>query len=101
MAIKGMGQGAVVVTDDVTGAKQSEVHYRCDLIPACAILAVAEVLKTGASKYGDNNWVPIGIEDHLNHALIHIFAWLSSDTEEDHLANAACRLLMALENAMT
>lgn len=70
---------------------------RCDLSPARAVLAVAQVLATGAQKYGPDNWRGIPVEDHFNHALAHLFADLGGDTGDDHLAHAACRLLMALE----
>jgi tagatose-1,6-bisphosphate aldolase non-catalytic subunit AgaZ/GatZ len=62
-----------------------------------AILDVAAVLKYGADKYGDNNWRKIPTQDHLNHALAHIFAYLQGDKGDHHLGHAACRTLMALE----
>lgn len=95
---------AIKIPDDVVtnsaGAKQSRTEYRCDLLPVKATLAVAEVLKNGAAKYGDNNWRGITTPDHLNHALIHIFAHLAGDTQEPHLSHAACRVLMALETQL-
>lgn len=82
-----------------TGAKQSKSFYRCDLLPPHAILRVAEVLHHGAEKYGAWNWLPIPFDEHLNHALIHLFAFQAGDTSEDHLGHAACRLLMCIERA--
>lgn len=79
------------------GGKQSEQSYRCDLLPVDAVLAIARVLKAGSDKYGENNWHAIDARDNLNHALTHIFAWLGGDRSEDHLSNAGCRILFALD----
>jgi len=98
--VEGVGPDAAVVTDPDTGAKQSQVSRRCDLLPPLAMLQVAAVLHDGASKYGDWNWVHIPTRDHLNHALIHIFAFLAGDASDDHIGNAACRMMMALERQL-
>lgn len=98
--IEGVGQDAPTVTND-KGAKQSDSPYRADLLMMRAVLDVCAVLKRGAVKYGDNNWRGLKIEDHLNHALVHIFAYLAGDRQDAHLTNAACRSLMALETQLT
>lgn len=82
-----------------SGARQSATGTRYDLMPAHAVRAVAEVLDRGARKYGVNNWVPIPVDSHLNHAVNHVYLWLAGDRSEDHLTHAACRLLMAKERA--
>lgn len=97
--VKGVGLDAEVVTN-AKGAKQSATQYRMDLLPPQALLAVAGVLKLGAEKYGDNNWREIPIEDHLNHAIIHAYAYLAGDKQDDHLGHFACRALMALETLL-
>jgi hypothetical protein len=94
--IAGVGKDAPTVTNS-SGGKQSASPYRCDLLPARAVMAIAEVLKHGADKYGDNNWRKIPVADHLNHALAHAFAYIAGDGQDDHLSHAACRLLFALE----
>lgn len=81
---------------NAAGGKQSALATRCDLLPPAAVLRVAEVLKRG-SHYGRDNWRLIPQSDHLNHALTHLFLFMTGDTTETHLANAACRLLFALE----
>jgi hypothetical protein len=51
----------------------------------------------GAIKYGEHNWqkgMPIG--DTLNHALAHVYNFLSGDRSEEHLSHAAANLLMAI-----
>lgn len=61
------------------------------------LLALANLAKQGGDKYGKFNWFQITTSEHLNHALTHIFEELSGDhsPEEDHLLNAACRLMFA------
>lgn len=59
------------------------------------VIRVAKVLQFGADKYKANNWRLIPQEEHLNHALIHIVAFLAGDTQDDHLDHALCRLMMA------
>ena len=61
------------------------------------LLALAKLVKQGGNKYGKFNWFKITTGEHLNHALTHIFEELSGDnsSEEDHLLNAACRLMFA------
>ena len=61
------------------------------------LLALAKLVKQGGNKYGKFNWFKITTGEHLNHALTHIFEELSGDnsSKEDHLLNAACRLMFA------
>lgn len=98
--IAGVGPDAPISVNEA-GAKQSHSPYRVDLIPPLALLDVAAILEHGARKYGENNWRGIPVNDHLNHALVHIFAHLSGDTQDNHLGHAACRLLMAKEQELT
>lgn len=79
------------------GAKQSDSPYRLDLIPPKALLNTAAILKQGAVKYGENNWRGLSVEDNLNHALVHIYAYLASDRQDDHLGHALCRMMFAKE----
>ncbi|TXH10028.1 MAG: hypothetical protein E6R03_15885 [Hyphomicrobiaceae bacterium] len=79
------------------GGLHSDTPYRVDAVPPKALLAIASVLKAGAEKYGLDNWRRIARTEHLNHALVHIFAHLAGDQSDDHLAHAGCRLLFALE----
>ena len=77
------------------GGQQTKLPVRMDLIPSGALLEVAQVLSEGAEKYGENNWMNIDTNDHLNHALTHIFRFLGGDDSEPHLSHAICRLLFA------
>lgn len=93
----GLGKDVDTETNLETGAKQSKIPYRSDLFPARAFLKVSQVLEQGAKKYGDKNWLPIPVHEHLNHVLTHLMAYLADDTQDEHLEHAACRIMMALE----
>lgn len=80
------------------GGRQSRLSTRCDLLPPRASLRLAEVLAGGAEKYGEDNWHAISEREHIAHALEHVYRCLDGETGgEDHLAHAACRMVMALE----
>lgn len=59
------------------------------------LIKIGRVLQEGAEKYEPNNWRLIPQEEHVNHALIHLFAATAGDTQDDHLDHAMCRLMMA------
>ena len=64
-------------------------NVRYDLISPVAIERLAEVCAEGAAKYGDFNWeAGMPAHDLLNHALRHIYRFLSGDRSEDHLGHA-------------
>lgn len=77
------------------GGMQSHVPVRFDLIDGKAMFAMAAVLHEGAEKYAPGNWRLIGTRDHLNHALMHIYAYLSGDRTDEHLSHALCRITFA------
>lgn len=81
------------------GGRQSKLSVRFDLIPAYSLKIVAQILAVGAVKYGVSNWKLIDTEDHINHAINHLYLFLSGDTTENHLGNACCRCLFALYSA--
>src|SRR5689334_23326525 len=83
----GLRPDSPTVTNE-RGGKQSQVDYRFDLIDQQAVFAMAQVLHEGASKYGANNWRRIEVDSHLNHLLMHVYAYLGGDTQDDHLTHA-------------
>lgn len=84
------------MTTNEKGGSQSDIPVRFDLIDAKAMFEMAKVLDHGARKYGENNWRKIPISDHLNHLLMHTYAYLSGDTTDDHLSHILCRATFAL-----
>lgn len=77
------------------GAKQSYIPVRFDLVDGKAMFAMAAVLCEGAEKYGENNWRGIGVDDHLNHLIMHSYAWLDGDRTDEHLSHILCRAMFA------
>ena len=97
--IQGVGKDAPVVTLEC-GVQQSAIPARMELIDPLAIIDLGKVLMEGAAKYGESKrgegWYKIPTANHLNKALIHIYAYLAGDTSDDHLGHAQCRVHMAL-----
>lgn len=51
----------------------------------------------GAANHGEKNWMKgIPIDHCVNHAMAHIVKFMEGDKTENHLAHAACNLLMSL-----
>lgn len=84
------------MTTNEKGGSQSQIDARFDLIDAKAMFEMAKVLDHGAKKYGANNWRNIDLDDHLNHLLMHTFAYLAGDRTDDHLSHILCRATFAL-----
>lgn len=91
----GLSPDAPRETND-QGGTQSMVGTRFDLMHPGAMIRLAQLLKVGAEKYGEDNPSKIPTNDHLNHALLHIYAFLAGNTDDDHLTHALCRVLFAL-----
>jgi len=82
-------------TTNEHGGSQSHVPVRFDLIDGPALFSMAAVLHEGAEKYGANNWRLISVEDHLNHLIMHAYAYLSGDRSDGHLSHIMCRSMFA------
>jgi len=89
------------VCTNKNGGKQSATPYGFQFLPPAAMFAAAEVVLQGAAKYGDTvyerNYKRIPVEDHINHAVQHLFAYLAGDISDDHLSHAIVRCLFAYE----
>jgi hypothetical protein len=93
--VAGVGTDAPTVVNEL-GGKQSQVLYRFDLVDPQAMFKMTEVLKQGFDKYGgDENWRKISVREHLNHMLIHAYAYLAGDTSDEHLSHIMCRAMFA------
>lgn len=85
-----------------TGAQRSKNAdgTRYDLISPIALERLAKVYKEGADKYGDFNWEKgMPVSDLLNHAIRHMYAYLSGDRTEDHLGHSAWNAMAAIHSA--
>jgi hypothetical protein len=84
-----------------TGAVRSDTFekFRYDLVSPIGLREVARACAEGAEKYGDWNWEKgMPVHDLLNHALAHIYNFLSGDRSEPHLGHAAWNLLAAIHS---
>ena len=95
MTISEVASKDAPVVVNAKGGGQSDIKVRFDLIDSHAIFAMAKVLHEGAVKYGANNWRKIDIEDHLNHLIMHAYAYLSGDHSDEHLSHIMCRAMFA------
>lgn len=86
----------VETTTNALGGSQSDVPVRFDLIDARSMFDLAAVLDHGAKKYGENNWRKIPINDHLNHLIMHAYAYLAGDESDEHLSHILARATFAL-----
>jgi hypothetical protein len=93
--IVGVGPDAPTVVSE-NGAKQSRCDYRFDLIDGPALFDMAAILEVGARRYGEDNWRGVPTAAHVNHALMHLYAYLAGDGQDNHLGHAFCRLMFAV-----
>lgn len=100
--VKGVAPDAPVVVNE-KGGKQSDSPYAFHMIPVSSILAAAEVCAYGAKKYGETignrNYTKIPAEEHINHAIAHMYAYLAGDRTDDHLGHAIVRTMFAYDTA--
>lgn len=100
--VKGVEPDAPIVVNE-KGGKQSDSPYAFHMIPVSSILAAAEVCAYGAKKYGETignrNYTKIPAEEHINHAIAHMYAYLAGDRTDDHLGHAIVRTMFAYDTA--
>lgn len=59
------------------------------------VLMIAKTMEYGIGRYKLNNWRLVPEENHLNHALIHLFMAEIGNTDDDHIAHFYTRIMMA------
>lgn len=59
------------------------------------VLMIAKTMEYGIDRYKLNNWRLIPEEDHINHALTHLFMAEIGNTDDDHIAHFYTRIMMA------
>lgn len=89
-----VGPETPTTTND-NGGSQSDIPYRFDLIDPLSMFEMSRILHSGAKKYGENNWRRIPVNEHLNHMIMHAYAFIAGDTQENHLAHVLCRAMFA------
>jgi len=66
---------------------------QCCVLLRMAKQALSTARRVGVPLYGPSSWRDVSVQGHKDHALSHIVN--TFDTDEDHLAHAICRLVMA------
>ena len=98
--ITGIQPDVPTVTNEQGGC-QSATPYAFHFLPPNAMFAAASVAKYGAEKYretyDDRNYKKIPAEEHINHAVQHLYAYLAGDRTDDHLSHAILRAMFAYE----
>jgi hypothetical protein len=90
-----IGDGSAITVYE-NGAKRSDIGpARYDLIPGLHEVALA--MGEGGLKFGENNWRGLDPQVCVNHAIRHLYLWLSGDRSENHASHAACNCLMIVE----
>lgn len=96
----GVSPNEPIVTNE-NGGKQSDTPYGFHLLPIQAMFAAAQTAKYGADKYGETfvnrNYTKISAEEHINHCIQHLYAYLAGDKQDDHLGHAIVRAMFAYE----
>jgi len=95
--IEGVGKDAPIHRHESGGLESKPAGEFVRSFPAKAILNLAKVIQHGIDRYAPNNWRLIPRAAHLNHALIHMFAYIAGDDQDDHLGHVLCRIAMAIE----
>ncbi len=83
-------------TDPKFNHKIGFIPFAYHLVPLKGLAKVAAVMRKGERK-DRNGWEGIPVEEHINHAISHLVSYLSGRHADHHLANAGCRILMALD----
>ena len=105
-------RAATKITHDVNYAKLPKEEYfaarpilpeRWDLLPACALREVAEIMYRGQDKHPRDDWKDVDFiseQSPLNRAIAHAYKASEmaphSNKRTQQLAKAACRLLMQI-----
>lgn len=96
----GVSPDEPIVTNE-NGGKQSDTPYGFHLLPIQSVFAAAKVAKYGADKYGETfgkrNYTKIPAEEHVNHCIQHLYAYLAGDTQDDHQSHAIVRAMFAYD----
>lgn len=74
----------------------SDFAYRLDLVDPIAMTNLGRTLEQGLKKYPNQDWKKQSKEEHLNHALVHIYSWFNNKEDMIHLHHAFCRLMFSV-----
>ena len=70
---------------------------RCDLLPMCSLLRLANYFEEGLQKHPERNWEQgMPMHEYLDSAMRHIFKYMDGQKDEDHLVAATWNLMAAM-----
>lgn len=87
------------------GGKQSKIEWSIHEYISLALPRIAAIAAKGFANYGPDNWYKVSARDDMEHAVRHSVLALNEsqgikppdgEEGEDHLAHAACRIMMAM-----
>jgi len=94
--MKGLSKDEPIIENN-KGGKQSKCNYGFSCFPPKAMFKLAEVFAYGRDKYAKDNWRLISSEEHFDHMMTHLFAYMDGDKQDDHLGHFLCRAVMYVE----
>jgi hypothetical protein len=78
---------------------REHTYPKFELLEKEFLVRMAEVMTRGEEKYGKDNWKRFNesqVADIPRHAFMHVISYMDGDKSEDHLAHAACNLMMRM-----
>lgn len=94
---EGTGRAYANLVDFLEDPNVDLLYDAIDYLSNEPLTAIARVMEEGLKKYPKDNWLLIPYEDHINHALCHLYMHIKGDTQDDHLEHALTRIAMAYE----
>lgn len=91
-----MGWAEGKIPDPEFNGNCNFIPFAFHLVPVRGLAKVAAVMRKGERK-GRSGWGKVPVEEHINHAICHLLAYLAGRRDKPHLANAGCRVLMAAD----
>lgn len=94
---EGIGRAYASLVDFLEDPNVDLLYDAIDYLSNEPLTAIARVMEEGLKKYPKDNWLLIPYEDHINHALCHLYMFLKGDIQDRHLDHALTRIAMAYE----